>query len=258
MSNTPSPADLAREFGISGMRVRGYLRERYPREAPGRGGLWILTPEQVADVRAYFGGRRSIRSSRSAGGQAGSAPTAKGPYQAAWYWEGSVQKAMARHLRSTGWTIVSMADTGRKERGDDIRATREGVVLVVEVKGFPSTAYADPSRAAEVKRTNPTVQAKHWLAEAIFRSLRTLGAEPNTRVAIALPDFPRYRTLLDEVAEPLTRLGIGVLFVSEDGSVATPAGGLKPGAEPRPMGTSPSSRGYFRLGDAQRPGKGSD
>lgn len=228
MSMTPSPADLAGEFGVTGMRVRGYLRERYPGQAPGRGGLWILTQEQVADVRAYFGRRPSIRSSQPADRELASTPTTEGPYQAAWYWEGNVQKVVARYLTSAGWTIVSIADTGLKERGDDIRASREGVVLVVEVKGFPSTAYADARRAAEVKRTNPTLQAKHWLAEAIFRSLRTLGTEPNTRVAIALPDFPRYRTLLDDVAGPLKRLGVGVLFVSEDGCVATPAGG--PGA----------------------------
>jgi hypothetical protein len=208
-----TPADLAREFGVSGMRIRTYLRQRYPAQAPGRGGTWALSPAQVDVVRVQFTGRRSVRSSVRRN-DAVTGPALAGTYRAAWYWEGNVQAAVVRQLEAEEWRIVRTADAGTRERGDDIRAEREGVTLVVEVKGYPPRRYADPARAAETKRTNPTVQAKHWLAEAIFRSLRTLGQEPDVRVAIAVPDFPRYRVLLDDVADPLVRLGIEVIVVA--------------------------------------------
>ena len=213
MGAQPSPADLAREFGVTGMRMRGYLRERYPRDAPGKGGIWVLTQAQVDDVRRDFGGRRSP--GRRGSPADASTPPEPGSYRAAWYWEGNVQAAVEVRLLADGWTIISRADTGAHQQGDDIRAIRGGTVMFVEVKGYPSRSYADSRRAGEVKPTNPTLQAHHWLAGAVLRSMRSLGAEPGVRAAIALPDFPRYRDLVVKIAVPLATLKMDVLWVSE-------------------------------------------
>ncbi len=63
------------------------------------------------------------------------------------------------HLVGQGWRVLRVADTAMREGGTDIVAERDGQRLHVEVKGWPSTSYADPARAGEQKRTLPTVQA---------------------------------------------------------------------------------------------------
>jgi hypothetical protein len=229
VSTHPTPADLARELGVSGVRIRGFLRERYPADAPGSGGLWALSASQVEVVRAYFRrDRRSVAPRAPVGAAMAGEPVA---YQAAWHWEGAawhwegnVQEAVRQLLVREGWVILSTADAARRSRGDDIRAIRDGITLVVEVKGYPSTTYADPRRQGEVKRTNPSLQAKHWLAEAVLRSIRTLGTQPETTVAIALPEHPRYWALLGEIAGSLERLGITVIVVSRDDVLAAVPG----------------------------------
>ncbi|MBY0382312.1 MAG: hypothetical protein K2W78_10380 [Xanthobacteraceae bacterium] len=138
-----------------------------------------------------------------------------------WYWEGNVVDALARHLLATGWQIVSKADTHSRERGVDIHAAKDGVVLLIEAKGYPSVGYRDPARAGETKRTNPSLQAQHWYSHAVLKAMRLQTEHPQARVALAFPDFPRYRTLFDETCAGLTRLGVAVLTVKENGEVET-------------------------------------
>lgn len=131
------------------------------------------------------------------------------------HWEGDVQSAAVGYLISRGWTVLAVADTGAKQRGDDIRARKGDRTLVVEVKGYPSRAYADPRRADETKVAHPSAQAAVYLAGALLYALRALGTRPDVEVAIAVPDVQRYRDLLAEVRVPLSDLGIGALLVGE-------------------------------------------
>ncbi len=57
------PEDLAGELGIDGKRLRGWLRNRWPRRPEDHGLPWFLTPDQVAEVRRAFAGvqRRPLR-----------------------------------------------------------------------------------------------------------------------------------------------------------------------------------------------------
>jgi hypothetical protein len=113
-----------------------------------------------------------------------------------------------------------MADTAVKAHGDDIRAHRDGRVLRIEVKGWPSKdRYADPRRAGEVKRTQPSTQAGHWYSQALLRALRSLNAHPGEEVAIGLPDWPRFRSLISATLTPLRQLAVGIYLVRPDGSV---------------------------------------
>jgi hypothetical protein len=135
-----------------------------------------------------------------------------------WAWEGNVQSRVAAHLAATGWSIIRVADTARRERGIDIIAGRDGRQLLVEVKGWPSTTYARGERAGKPKPTQPTFQATHWFAEGLTTLIRR-GAGPGSCLVLALPDMPRYRTLLREAGWALDRLGIIVFLASEQGNV---------------------------------------
>jgi len=136
-----------------------------------------------------------------------------------WFWEGNVQKAIVIHLQTEGWEIVRQADAATKERGIDVVATRAGRTLAVEVKGFPSKQYADPTRAHERKRASPTSQARHWFAQALFTAAVLRGQQQFDDVALAFPDFPRMRNLAAQTSWALQQLNVPIYFISEDGSV---------------------------------------
>lgn len=136
-----------------------------------------------------------------------------------WYWEGNVVEALARYLEGAGWIVTGKADTRTRERGVDITANKVGRTLLVEVKGYPTIGYRDPRRAGERKPTNPTLQAQHWYSHAVLKAMRLQTEHPEAVVAIGLPDFPRYRTLVDETRQGLERLRVALLVVRETGEV---------------------------------------
>lgn len=136
-----------------------------------------------------------------------------------WFWEGNVQEALAAHLRAEGWSVEALADTASKARGIDVSASREGRRLAVEVKGYPSETYADEARRGIRKRTNPTNQAPKWFSQAVMKAITTTDGEGNPEVAIAFPDYPRFRSLIARSEWALRRLGIGVYVVREGGEV---------------------------------------
>lgn len=136
-----------------------------------------------------------------------------------WFWEGNVVNALALSLAGKGWKIESQADTRSKERGVDLRASREGRILLVEAKGYPSTTYRDPLRADEKKPTNPTNQAQKWYSHALLKVLQLQTAYPQAKVALAFPDFPRYEALFRETKLGLEKLGVAVLMVNSSGQV---------------------------------------
>ena len=135
-----------------------------------------------------------------------------------WAWEGNVQSRVATYLAATGWSIIRVADTALRERGVDIIAERAGQRLLVEVKGWPSSTYARGEHAGQPKPTQPRLQAIHWFAEGLTTLIRR-GAKSGARLALALPDMPRYRTLLAEVGWALDRLDITVYLATAEGAV---------------------------------------
>jgi hypothetical protein len=52
MSDKTTPKDLERELGVGARTIRAYLRSTYPKVLYSR---WVLSPEQVREVRAHFG-----------------------------------------------------------------------------------------------------------------------------------------------------------------------------------------------------------
>jgi len=136
-----------------------------------------------------------------------------------WYWEGNVVASLVAFLEREGWKMESMANTAIRERGIDIQARKEERLLLIEVKGYPSSEYQDLSRRNEIKPTNPTTQAPHWYAEAILKAMILQQEMPTAEIAIGLPENNRYLTLLGKTHLALSQLSIRVYLVNENGTV---------------------------------------
>jgi len=136
-----------------------------------------------------------------------------------WFHEDRVVEVLVKHLRETGWTIGRVPSASLKEQGVDVTATRDSETLLVEAKGYPSRYYRDESRRQEQKRTDPSNQAQQWYSHALLKAVRLQSKHRSARVAMAFPDFPRYRQLFVETASGLEKLGVTVFFIRDDGNV---------------------------------------
>jgi Holliday junction resolvase-like predicted endonuclease len=172
--------------------------------------------EVTGDIQ-HRDGFRPVKTQTPAGGSTQREPAALG--DGPWYTEARVQAALVSALVADGWHIVSQADTATKERGIDVVASRGNVVAGVEVKGFPTTTYADPRRSGEVKPTQPSTQAGHWYSQAVVAAMRLRTRHPEFLSVIALPDYPRYRTLFAETRTSLDAAGIHLWWVHNSGTV---------------------------------------
>jgi len=166
----------------------------------------------------------SIRASSSARGAGTSQRGAEEPPDPGreWHAEANVQAALVIALAGEGWRILSVANTATKEHGIDVVAASDDQTVGIEVKGYPSRAYADPARAGEVKRSNPSTQAGHWYSQAVLAAMRLRGKKPQWRSVVALPDCQRYRDLHAETAGSLAASGIEVWWVDQAGAVHRP------------------------------------
>ena len=140
-----------------------------------------------------------------------------------WHTEARVQEMLIKYLDREGWEIVRSADTARRERGVDIEATRGIETVAIEVKGFPGRNYADPRRAGERKRTQPSTQAKGWYGRAILAAMIVRTQKPAVRAVIAFPDFPRYRELYRQTAGQLQKCDIELWWITREGNVTVAA-----------------------------------
>jgi Holliday junction resolvase-like predicted endonuclease len=133
--------------------------------------------------------------------------------------EATAQSLLVAHLVGQGWRIQRVADTATREQGIDVLAARGDRVLAVEVKGYPGKRYADPRRADQIKPTSPSVQARHWYAQAVLKAILTRNDHPHYVVAIALPDAPTYRSLHQRTLGSLQLLDITTFLIAGNGQV---------------------------------------
>lgn len=134
-----------------------------------------------------------------------------------WPWEGEVQAVFGNWLSRNGWLVTGTADTATKAHGVDLLARKGDRLLGAEVKGWPSKGYADPRRAEEVKRTQPTTQALHWFSQALMKAMMLLDSHPDHESLVVVPDYPRYRDLARRTSRGRTAAGIHVVFVQPSG-----------------------------------------
>jgi hypothetical protein len=183
--------------------------------------------------RSQFTSQTAVRHLRALGFEVVSAPAANGPADSVrdatvtgvpgaapdWPWEGAVQAAFVDLLARNGWTITSIADTASKAPGVDVLATKGARRLGAEVKGWPSANYADPRRATEVKRTQPSTQAGHWFSQALLKSVLLLDSHPGYETLMVLPDYPRYRDLTARTRTGRRAANIHVVLLGRTGDV---------------------------------------
>lgn len=136
-----------------------------------------------------------------------------------WYWEGNIVETFKAYLQAEGWTVERTANTETREAGVDIRVRKGGQVMLVEAKGYPSKFYQRGEKKGQRKRTNPSTQARHWYSEVLVEAILRQAEAPKAVVAIVLPDFPVFKSLVGRTRNALTKLGITVYFIGETGSV---------------------------------------
>jgi hypothetical protein len=127
-----------------------------------------------------------------------------------WFWEGNVQSKVISYLAIQGYQIRSVADTASHQQGIDIIAERDGKQLWVSVKGYPQ----------ETDRTPSSMQAGHWFKEAVFDIVEYHERDKNVSLALALPDFPRYRNMANKITWLKPVANYTYYWVNESGQVA--------------------------------------
>ncbi|SNT49659.1 hypothetical protein SAMN05421812_107235 [Asanoa hainanensis] len=227
---------LARDLDAATVTAR--LRDVAP-EAVRKHGVrvaGIVYPVQQAFERALgldrteFTSHIALRHLRALGfeivsGSGRPAPPAVAPVErhasTGWPWEGAVQQVFANLLQRSGWSVTAMADTATKARGVDLLAEAPGRALGAEVKGWPSDTYADPRRAAEAKRTQPSTQAGHWFSQALFKAMLLLDSHPERESLMVLPAHDRYRDLAARTRTGRHAANIHVVLLDQDGTYSS-------------------------------------
>ncbi|PKO11720.1 MAG: hypothetical protein CVU39_27940 [Chloroflexi bacterium HGW-Chloroflexi-10] len=91
----------------------------------------------------------------------------------------------------------------------DVVAEKNGKTLWVSVKGYPTGTA----------KTSHSTQAGHWFAHVIFDIIRYREKGESLELAVALPDFPRYRSLAESIRWFTGAANFDYMWVKEDGSV---------------------------------------
>ncbi len=199
-----TPTELADELGISPKTLRQWLRDNWPRTAPGS--AWILTDDQVAKARERWpeGGQPRVVTR--------SGPTPDGT-EAAILTEDEVVDAVIDYLTQDGWEILGVAHA--HEHGDDITAERDGVRLIVEAKGAGSSKVGTKRFGLVFNRG----QVRTHVAVAILRMLGVTSTG-TARAAVALPDNQHHRDVFGKAARSILAAGVGAFWVDAEGHVS--------------------------------------
>jgi hypothetical protein len=136
-----------------------------------------------------------------------------------WFWEGNVQATLVRHLVNDGWRIRRVADTHSREHGVDIEADRNGVTLLVEVKGYPSATYLKGPNEGQKKNFGVGAQARTYFGNAVLTGLLMRSDNSDARVVLVFPALETFRALARRSALPLDRAGIEIWLVDDSGQV---------------------------------------
>lgn len=213
-----APIEIIREMNRSGTRfadetIRSHVVHHMCVDASGRATVgW-------QDLRRVGRGLYMLNDDAPPRAVRPSAPSATNPAAGPrdWPWEGAVQKLFRDWLEGHGWTVTASADTATKERGIDLLAERGDRRLGAEVKGWPSSGYADPRRAGEVKPTQPTNQAGHWFSQALMKAMMLRDSHADHESLIVVPDYPRFRDLTKRTSNGRAAAEIHVVFVTSAG-----------------------------------------
>lgn len=137
-------------------------------------------------------------------------------YEDEWFEETNVSRKIRDFLVQHGYEITKFCED-KREKGHDIEAEKDGLKVIMEVKGYPSDKYVIGPYKGEKKPTNPKLQAKHWFGEALLSLLKAKSKNPNCKIVIGLPKFKVYEGLLEDISFVMEKLEIGHILVDEEG-----------------------------------------
>lgn len=144
--------------------------------------------------------------------------TAKWCYEDEWFEETNVARRIRDFLVQNCYEITKFCED-KREKGHDIEAEKDGLKVIVEVKGYPSDKYVRGPDLGEKKPTDPKLQAKHWFGEALLALLMAKSENPDCKIVIGLPSFKKYRDLLNKMKFVMKKLDMGYILVDERGNV---------------------------------------
>jgi hypothetical protein len=129
------------------------------------------------------------------------------------------ENAVVRHicaaLTSCGWNVERFAHTS--QTGVDVVAVRKDKRIYIEAKGITSSK-PDSSRFGSLQTSS---QIFIQVAAALLKTAEMRAANPKDEVAMALPDHPAMRRRIAPIESVLEAARIGVLWVADNGSVAS-------------------------------------
>lgn len=129
-----------------------------------------------------------------------------------------MQDVFAEYLVQHGWEVTDKADTASKARGVDLLAAKGSRRLGAEVKGWPSTSYSYPRRAAEVKAHSAVQPGEALVLAGTADGTYAARHEPARESLMVLPDYPRYRDLANRTWTGRQAAGVHIVMVREDGT----------------------------------------
>lgn len=141
-----------------------------------------------------------------------------------WYYEGQISKKLVSYLLTKGYKILKDNSHNISKKGEDIIASVDDNIEVIEVKGYPTSFYTNGINKGRSKKTNPKHQAKHWFSEALLSCIFNYKKHKENKyltLSIALPYFYRYEELTDSVTDYFTdqKISLRLYFITEDGEV---------------------------------------
>lgn len=207
---------------------------KWASESPGRlaDGLQALMADYEADVRSrdlaplttqtyLYGPRAFIRWLLGSyiPGQVAAPEAVDTDVDDAWMSEQETQARLVRWLEANGWHHI-IQSVGH-QHGIDVSASKGDARIAIEVKGHPQDRLIAGENKGAKRTFHPAAQARTYFANALHAAATTIAKRPGDLHAIALPDVPRYRSMVEGTRVALERLGLGVFIVSSDGSVDT-------------------------------------
>jgi hypothetical protein len=126
--------------------------------------------------------------------------------------ENQIVSLLKEHLERKGYEVLKTCGTG--DRGIDLIAQRKTHVLYIEAKGETSSK----SHSSRFGKPFSTNQIKSHVSRAILTSMiltdDKLLSGTKKKVAIALPDNPGHRSLVEKISASLRTLKIKIYWVS--------------------------------------------
>jgi len=132
--------------------------------------------------------------------------------------ENQIVDAVCAYLEAKGYEIVQSLHTHQK--GIDIvaRNPTTGAGYLIEAKGGTSSRRGTERHGEEFKSSQVMVR----VSKASYTTMCLLNSPERgqgDRVAMAFPDTPPFRRLVEKIRQPLNALHIDTFWISEDGQV---------------------------------------